>query len=133
MCCETADRASNPVTTVGAKKGVSHAGTILVVEDEDLLRLAVSKALTKRGFSVLEACDGSAGMELIRAHKNDIDVVLLDVTLPGLSSREIFEEARRIRPDSNGDSHQCLGKGNSRRLVRRAAGRALHPEALSTC
>jgi len=81
------------------EKSVSPAGTILVVEDEDLLRLAVAKALTKRGFSVLEACDGSAGMELIRAHKNDIDVVLLDVTLPGLSSREIFEEAGRIRPE----------------------------------
>ena len=96
---KTAQRASTPVATAAVKKGVSYAGTILVVEDEDLLRLAVSKALTKRGFSVLEACDGSAGMELIRAHKNDIDVVLLDVTLPGLSSREIFEEARRIRPE----------------------------------
>jgi CheY-like chemotaxis protein len=90
---------SKPITPVGAAQAVSRAGTILVVEDEDLLRLAVSKALTKKGYSVMEARDGSAGMELIRAHKNDIDVVLLDVTLPGLSSREIFEEAGRIRPE----------------------------------
>jgi two-component system cell cycle sensor histidine kinase/response regulator CckA len=96
---KTARITSTPVPAVVVEKGFSHVGTILVVEDEDLLRLAVSKALTKRGFSVLEACDGSEGMELIRAHKNDIDVVLLDVTLPGLSSREIFEEARRIRPE----------------------------------
>ena len=96
---KTAQKTSKPVVPVVAGKPFSKAGTILVVEDEDLLRLAVSKALTKRGFSVLEACDGSAGMELIRRHKNDIDVVLLDVTLPGLSSREIFEEAERIRPE----------------------------------
>jgi len=95
---KTAQSVSKPVAPVVAEKSVSKAGTILVVEDEDLLRLAVAKALAKRGFSVLEACDGSAGMELIRAHKNDIDVVLLDVTLPGLSSREILEEAGRIRP-----------------------------------
>jgi CheY-like chemotaxis protein len=96
---KTDQKTSKPVVPVVAGKPFSKAGTILVVEDEDLLRLAVSKALTKRGFSVLEACDGSAGMELIRRHKNDIDVVLLDVTLPGLSSREIFEEAERIRPE----------------------------------
>lgn len=70
-----------------------------MVEDEDLLRLAITKALTKKGFSVIEASDGSAAMEFIRAYKDDLDVVLLDVTLPGISSREIFEEAGRIRSD----------------------------------
>jgi DNA-binding NtrC family response regulator len=68
------------------------------VEDEDLLRFAVSKALTKKGFSVIEARDGSSAMDLLRTHKDDLDVVLLDVTLPGTSSREIYEEAGRIRP-----------------------------------
>ena len=71
---------------------------MLFVDDEEVLRLAVSKALRKRGFSVLEACDGSEAMDLIRARANDIDVVLLDVTLPGISTREILEEAARIRP-----------------------------------
>ena len=70
-----------------------------MVDDEELLRLGVSKALRKKGYSVIEAEDGSAAMELIRVHKDHIDAVLLDVTLPGLSSREVFEEAHRIRPD----------------------------------
>ena len=69
------------------------------MEDEELLRLAISKALTKKGFSVMKASDGSAAMELIRTHRDDIDLILLDVTLPGRSSREIFEEAQRLRPD----------------------------------
>jgi CheY-like chemotaxis protein/two-component sensor histidine kinase len=87
------------VTSAGAEKSGARTGTILVVEDEEVLRLAVSKALRKRGFSVLEACNGSTAMDLIRAQANDIDVIVLDVTLPGMSSREILEETERIRPE----------------------------------
>jgi two-component system, cell cycle sensor histidine kinase and response regulator CckA len=47
----------------------------------------------------MEAADGSAAMDLMRLHQADIDVVLLDVTLPGMSSRQVFEEAQRMRPD----------------------------------
>jgi two-component system cell cycle sensor histidine kinase/response regulator CckA len=86
--------ATSPKTTE-----FGHA-TILVVEDEALLRQAVSKMLRKVGFDVIEAGDGSAAMDVIRAAtpKNDIDVLLLDVTLPGASSREVYEEAKRLRP-----------------------------------
>jgi CheY-like chemotaxis protein len=49
--------------------------------------------------SVIEASDGSIALDLLHAHRDEIDVVLLDVTLPGASSREVFEEALRIRPD----------------------------------
>jgi CheY-like chemotaxis protein len=73
--------------------------TIMVVEDEDVLRIAVSKALRKNGFSVIEASDGSTAMETMLAHTNDIDAILLDVTLPGISSQTILEEAGRLRPD----------------------------------
>jgi two-component system, cell cycle sensor histidine kinase and response regulator CckA len=71
-------------------------GTILLVEDEDLLRLAVAKALRKAGFSVLEAGDGSAAIELMRTNEA-IDLVLLDATIPGVSSRDVFEAARKKR------------------------------------
>ena len=68
------------------------------MEDEELIRLAVSKALSKNGYSVMKASDGTAAMEVIRTHKDDIDVILLDVTLPGKSSRDVFEEVQRLRP-----------------------------------
>ena len=48
------------------------SATILVVEDEELLRLSVSKALRKRKFSVVEASDGSAAMDLICANTEGI-------------------------------------------------------------
>jgi two-component system cell cycle sensor histidine kinase/response regulator CckA len=90
----------NTVPSGGAEKSSTRAGitrTVLVVEDEEVLRLAVSKALRKRGFLVMEARDGSVAMDLMRTHQDDIDVILLDVTLPGTSSKEVFEEAGRMR------------------------------------
>jgi PAS domain S-box-containing protein len=87
------------ITSVSAEQSNDRAGTVLVVEDEELIRLAVAKALRRQGFSVMKASDGSAAMELIRTYKDDIGVILLDVTLPGKSSREVFEEVQRLRPD----------------------------------
>ena len=72
-------------------EAANFAGTILVVEDEDTLRLAVSKMLRKNGFTVLEAADGETGIDLLRASTREIDVALLDLTLPGMSSREVLE------------------------------------------
>ena len=64
-------------------------GTILLVEDEGTLRLATGKMLRRVGFCVIEASDGSSALELFRAHKDEIDLMLLDVTLPGISSRKL--------------------------------------------
>jgi signal transduction histidine kinase/ActR/RegA family two-component response regulator len=75
------------------------SGTVLLVEDEDTLRLAISMALRKRGFSVLAASDGRAAVDIFRANAKDIGVVLLDLTLPGISGRDVFEQIRVIKPD----------------------------------
>jgi two-component system, cell cycle sensor histidine kinase and response regulator CckA len=73
-------------------------GTILFVEDEETLRRTYTKMLRSRGFEVTEAMDGDAALELIRS-PNDINVMLLDMTLPGASSRQVLEEARSMRPN----------------------------------
>jgi PAS domain S-box-containing protein len=74
------------------------AQAILLVDDEEFLRRAVAKMLQARGFSVLEAGDGRMAVELFRAHAAQVDVVLLDLTLPGLSGQEVFAELKRVRP-----------------------------------
>jgi PAS domain S-box-containing protein len=74
-------------------------GTVLLVEDEGMLRLAVAKMLRKQGFSVMEAADGIAAIELFKAQPDRIDLVLLDMTIGGCSSREVLAEATRIRPE----------------------------------
>jgi PAS domain S-box-containing protein len=74
-------------------------GTVLVVEDEGHLRQAVVKMLSKRGFDVFEAADGSAAIDFLRANVGEIDVILLDMTIPGASASEIVAEAAKNRPD----------------------------------
>jgi DNA-binding response OmpR family regulator len=84
---------------VRAKELQAEERTVLVVEDELVLLAAVSKMLRRNGFAVIDAHDGSAALDRIRAEGERIDAMLLDITLPGVSSREVFEEAERLRPD----------------------------------
>jgi CheY-like chemotaxis protein len=77
----------------------SAGATVLVVEDEDPLRQAVAKMLGKAGFEVLEAADGTCAIDLLHSNGDKIDVVFLDLTIPGASSREVVVEAVRARPD----------------------------------
>jgi signal transduction histidine kinase/CheY-like chemotaxis protein len=73
---------------------------VLVVEDEDPLRQAVVRMLRKTGFAVLEAADGAAAIELLRANGRKIDLILLDMTIPGASSHELVAEAAQARPNT---------------------------------
>lgn len=74
-------------------------GTVLLVEDEPALRSAVSKALRRSGYSVIETGDGRIGADLFRANEDTIRAVLLDMSLPGMSGAIVFSELRRLRPD----------------------------------
>lgn len=86
----------------GASAAAESAGprrSVFVIEDEESLRNAVCKILRKKNFSVLEAEDGTAGVKIFRARHADIGVILLDLTIPGLSGPEVLSELTRIRPD----------------------------------
>jgi two-component system, cell cycle sensor histidine kinase and response regulator CckA len=83
---------------VSAEDHAVHAGTVLVVEDEDLLRLAVSKHLRREGFTVIEAADGNAAVDLFKTNASGVHVVLLDVTLPGMACREILRQLETVDP-----------------------------------
>jgi DNA-binding NtrC family response regulator len=74
-------------------------GKLLMVEDEEGIRVAIARMLRKKGLSVIEAGDGWTAIDLIRNREEKIDVILLDVTIPGASSPEVFTEAQRIRPE----------------------------------
>jgi CheY-like chemotaxis protein len=72
--------------------------TVLVVEDESILRQPVVKKLRNTGFVVLEANNGSAAIDLLRANADKIDVILLDVTIPGAPSSAVIAEAAKAKP-----------------------------------
>jgi PAS domain S-box-containing protein len=78
---------------------LSQATTILIVEDEDPLRRAVVKVLLKTGFEVFEASDGFSAIDLLREKGGKVDVLLLDMTIPGSSFDEVAAEAVKARPD----------------------------------
>jgi len=98
-CTETAPEASDPMISGDGLAIRPPHGTVLVVEDEDYLRQATVKMLRKSGFEVVEAADGSSAVDLLRANRVAIDAILLDMTIPGASTREVVAEAANIRPD----------------------------------
>ena len=79
--------------------GEGSTGTVLIVDDEDTLRVSVGKMLRRRGFFVFEAGDGATGLHLFQIHAAELDVILLDLTLPEMSGAEVLGELRRMRPD----------------------------------
>jgi len=70
---------------------------VLLVEDEQALRTAVSQALEKRGLRVVTASDGPDALDKLGTQ--EVDLVLLDITLPGKSGLEVLVEMWRIRPN----------------------------------
>ena len=79
--------------------GTPKTETVLLVEDEQTLRLAALMFLQKNGFCVIAAGEGHAAVNLLRAHGDKVDIVLLDLTLPDLSGVQVFREIRRLKPD----------------------------------
>jgi two-component system, cell cycle sensor histidine kinase and response regulator CckA len=79
--------------------GTPKTETVLLVEDEQTLRLAALMLLQKTGFCVIAASEGHAAVNLLRAHSDQVDIVLLDLTLPDLSGVQVFREMRRLKPD----------------------------------
>ncbi len=79
--------------------GQSGAGaSILVVDDEEIVRDVSRRALEGGGFTVHEAADGRAALELLMADAPAVDAVLLDMTMPELDGRETLMEIERIQP-----------------------------------
>jgi CheY-like chemotaxis protein len=87
-------------THEGAAVDARAVGKVLIVEDEETLRIAVAKLLDKRGFSVIEARDGRTAIELFLPNRAIISAVLLDRTLPDMPGEHVFAELCRIDPAS---------------------------------
>ena len=75
------------------------SGTILVVDDEEVVRNTAKTALERYGYSVLLAEDGQTGVDMFREH-GEIVLVLLDMTMPLMNGQEAFRQMQRIRAAS---------------------------------
>ena len=73
--------------------------TLLLVEDDPMVRRVAERVLTEQGYRVLIATDGVAGLEVARAHLEQLDLVLTDAVMPRLGGGALARELRALRPD----------------------------------
>ena len=81
-------------------EALDESGTVLVVDDEPAVRGMVSNALKILGFQVLNAGDGEQAVDVYRQHVEEIDLVLMDMTMPRMDGREAFLKIRDLRADA---------------------------------
>ena len=79
-------------------RDLTGAGTVLLVEDEDPVRLFSARALRTKGYKVIEAKSGEAALEVIRATEA-IDLLITDVVMPQMDGPGLIREVRRTHPD----------------------------------
>jgi DNA-binding NtrC family response regulator len=81
------------------KSGTAKKPVLLVVEEEDSVRHLLELALGRQGFNVLGARSGTHALSIYRKQGSDIDLVLVDVRMDGLSGPETVSKLREINPD----------------------------------
>ena len=78
---------------------VGGGGTVLLVEDEEMLREMAATMLTRMGYKVRTAKDGVEALEIFKNHLNEIRVVVSDLSMPRMGGWETLTALRQIRPD----------------------------------
>jgi PAS domain S-box-containing protein len=89
------------VSSAAAVPAVEHAATgetVLVVEDEPVVRGVIMEMLGEQGYRTLEATDGPSALRVLRTHAR-IDLLVTDVGLPGMNGRQLADQARETRPE----------------------------------
>ncbi len=88
------------VESENAKSGLSRGSeTVLLVEDEDLVREVVRQALELHGYRVVEARNGKEGLDRFERNPTDIDLIVTDVMMPQLTGPELAARASQLRRD----------------------------------
>jgi signal transduction histidine kinase len=106
------------------------AGTILVVDDESIVRQVAQQTLRRAGYEVLLAGNGQTALEIFRQRAAEIRLVLLDMTMPVMSGEQTFH---RVEDDSSGHSNRAIQRfqpGGSDSTIRRPGTGWISSEAL---
>ena len=85
-------------TTVASPAAEGGSETVLVIEDDRDVRNMVTRILSNQGYATLEAANGDDAIRVFDEHKNTINLVILDVVMPGKNGKEVFDEIARIGP-----------------------------------
>ncbi|MGQ0631336.1 MAG: PAS domain S-box protein [Sporichthyaceae bacterium] len=83
---------------VGPPSTRGRGETVLLVEDEDIVRIPAQRMLSRSGYRVLSAEGTAQALDLVAEHRGDIDLLLTDVVMRGRSGKELADEMCRLRP-----------------------------------
>ena len=89
--------APEPLPTDEKPRGGSE--TILIAEDEQVIRQVAARILNKAGYATVQAEDGEQAVRLLAERRDEIAAVLLDVVMPGMSGREVYRHMRQEYPE----------------------------------
>jgi PAS domain S-box-containing protein len=92
------DVAAAHASAVRAAEHAATGETVLVVEDEPVVRGVILEMLGEQGYRTLEAVDGPSGLRILRTDER-IDLLVTDVGLPGMNGRQLADQARETRPE----------------------------------
>ncbi len=115
LCADDVIAEPAKLETPFADAGSMEGATILVVEDEEMLREFVSEALGVAGYRVLTAPNGKAALEIWEQHRDEIDLLLTDIVMPdSMSGRELAHKLIMDKPDlkvifTSGYSAELIG------------------------
>jgi len=82
----------------GPERGVGNGETVLLVEDDRRVRKLARRLLVRGGYSVVEAADAEDAVRLAAEHAGEIDLLLTDVVMPGISGRTLAERLSQRHP-----------------------------------
>ncbi len=92
------DAAQERIASVATEDYAATGETVLVVEDEAVVRGVIAEMLQEQGYRTLQAVDGPSGLHMLRLNER-IDLLVTDVGLPGMNGRQLADQARETRPD----------------------------------
>ena len=95
----TTEKDLTRASTVPPAIGTTDSKTILLAEDDDVVRTLTKKVLEKSGYMVLSAADGVEALEKLELHGEEIALAVLDVAMPHLSGYDVYEKIRAGRPE----------------------------------
>ena len=72
---------------------------VLVVDDEEIVRLVLTEMLDRLGMSVITAADGIEALEIFKDYPHPIDVVIFDLSMPEMQGDELFYAIRQLNPE----------------------------------
>jgi PAS domain S-box-containing protein len=97
LAAEAAPAATVPLPVVASPRA-ARGVTVLVIDDESVVRKTLALALPRFGFTVHAAEDGVAALEIFRQHRSEIDCVVCDLTMPRMNGWETLSALRQLAP-----------------------------------